>query len=376
MNFAFDDDQKSLGDTVAQVLADFPALTGPALERPRVDDVWAALAELGLFALLVPERYDGVGLDMVDVALAVEALGAGLAPATIAATLAATDLLVRHGSEEQQRSLLPRIASGNCKFAFAFQEAERSYAPEDVRVRFAEGRLSGSKILVADARDADVLIVLAQLASRPTLLLVPRDASGIVLRDHHDIDPSAGLCAVSFEDVKLEEEAVLGRAAPTRAVVRALDVNATLAAGALMGIAARMLAAAVEYARTREQFGRPIGAFQAIKHRCADMAVSVEAGRSVTYYGFWAISEDAPDRARASSMAKAYAGDVTRQVCNEAIQVHGGMGFTWEMGLHRYLRRAKVVEHSFGDTRYHQERVLAETLAGVEAGSDRQLDAA
>jgi alkylation response protein AidB-like acyl-CoA dehydrogenase len=130
-----------------------------------------------------------------------------------------------------------------------------------------------------------------------------------------------------------------------------------------MGIAARMLDASVDYAKTRVQFGQPIGAFQAIKHCCADMAVAVEAGRSAAYYSFWTAAEDAVDRARAASMAKSYCGGVARQVCNDAIQVHGGMGFTWELGLHRFLRRAKVLEHAFGDIAYHNERLLAETLA-------------
>jgi alkylation response protein AidB-like acyl-CoA dehydrogenase len=137
-----------------------------------------------------------------------------------------------------------------------------------------------------------------------------------------------------------------------------------------------MLDAAVDYAKTRVQFGQAIGAFQAIKHRCADMAVAVEAGKSAAYYAFWAAAEDAPDRARAASMAKAYCGDVSRQVCNETIQVHGGMGFTWELGLHRFLRRSKVIEHAFGDAAWHNERILAATLAAMNDAGLRDQDAA
>lgn len=376
MNFAFDEDQKSLGETVAKLLADFPALTGSDPERSGGDGVWAALAELGLFALLVPERFDGVGLGMVDVALAVEALGAGLAPSAVAATLAATDLLVRHGSEVQQRAWLPGIAAGEVKVAIALLEGDRGYAPEDMGAVVAGSVLQAAKIMVGDAADADVLLVVARHGGKPAVVLVEAGAQGVAIRPHEDIDPSAGLCAVAFVNVALGADAIVGAAAPERAVARLLDVCATLNAGLMMGVAARMLDVSVEYARTRVQFGKAIGSFQSIKHRCADMAMGVEAGRSAAYYAFWALAEDAPDRARAASMAKAYCGDVARQVCNDSIQVHGGMGFTWELGLHRFLRRAKVLEHGFGDARYHHERVLAETLAGTHAASDQQLDAA
>lgn len=376
MNFAFDEDQKSLGDTVASLLADHPGLTGAELVRPHNDEVWVALAEVGLFSLLVPERHGGVGLTLVDVALAVEAMGAGLAPPSVVSTLAATDLLVRHGSETQQRALLPPIATGQRKIAIATLERDGGYSPTDVRARADGSTLTGRKVLVADAADADLFLVSVQQQGKPAIVLVERTASGVTIRPHEDIDPSAGLCALTFENVQLPEEAIVGASAPERAVARLWDIGATMNAGLLVGIAGRMLDTAVEYARTRVQFGQPIGAFQAIKHRCADMAMAVEAGRSVAYYGFWAVSEDASDRTRAASMAKAYCGDVARHVCNETIQVHGGMGFTWELGLHRFLRRAKVLEHSFGDTRFHNERVLAETLSGAHAASDEQLDAA
>ncbi len=183
------------------------------------------------------------------------------------------------------------------------------------------------------------------------------------MRRHDDIDPASGCCAVTFESVALPDNAILGGAAPARAVARLLDAGATLNAGLLTGIAARMLDTAVEYAKSRHQFGQPIGAFQAIKHRCADMAVALEAARSAAYYAVWAISEGAADSIRAASMAKSCCGESARAICNETIQIHGGMGFTWELGLHRFLRRARVLEYAFGDQAWHNERVLTETLA-------------
>uniref|UniRef100_UPI0035C96A2D acyl-CoA dehydrogenase family protein n=1 Tax=uncultured Sphingomonas sp. TaxID=158754 RepID=UPI0035C96A2D len=376
MNFAFDEDQKSLAHTVGQQLADFPALVAPDLTPPHNDAVWRALTDLGLFALLVPERHEGVGLSLVDLALAVEALGAGLAPPAIVATLAATDAIVRHGSEAQQRILLPRIARGALKVAIAFLEAEIGYDAAAVRTALSAGMLQGEKILVADAADADMFLVIAKIANVPTLILVERTNAGVTVRPHDDLDPTSGHCAITFDDVVVGADAILGHAAPARAVERLLDVSATLHSGLLIGIASRMFAAAVDYAKTRVQFGQPIGAFQAIKHRCADMAVSLEAGRSAAYYAFWAAAEDAPDRARAASMAKAYCGEVARNVCNEAVQVHGGMGFTWELGLHRFLRRSRVIEHAFGDAVWHNERIVAATLAEMNGLASLDKNAA
>ena len=376
MNFGFDEQQKSFGDTVANVLADFPALQSPDLLPPPHEAVWQALADIGLFALMVPERFDGVGMTLVDLALAVEALGAGLAPPAVAATLAATDLIVSHGSEAQQQDSLPQIAAGVIRVAVAVLEPDQGYEPGDVRTAVVEDRLNGTKLLVGDAAEATLFLVVARLHGRPSVVMVNADSPGIAIRAHDDLDPTSGYCAVTFADVAIGAGAILGEGGPERAVERLVDVSATIGAGLLMGSAGRMLETAVEYVKVRVQFGQAIGAFQAIKHRCADMAVALEAGRSAAYYAFWAVAEDAPDRARAASMAKAYCGGVSRHICNETLQVHGGMGFTWEMGLHRFLRRAKVIEHSYGDAAWHNERVLRETLAEVNAAADVRRSAA
>jgi len=376
LNFGFDEQQKSFGDTVANVLADFPALQSPDLSPPPHEAVWQALADIGLFALMVPERFDGVGMTLVDLALAVEALGAGLAPPAVAATLAATDLIVSHGLEAQQQDLLPQIAAGAIRVAVAVLEPDQGYEPGDVRTAVVEDRLNGTKLLVGDAAEATLFLVVARLHGRPSVVMVNADSPGIAIRAHDDLDPTSGYCAVTFADVAIGAGAILGEGRPERAVEGLIDVSATIGAGLLMGSAGRMLETAVEYVKVRVQFGQAIGAFQAIKHRCADMAVALEAGRSAAYYAFWAVAEDAPDRARAASMAKAYCGGVSRHICNETLQVHGGMGFTWEMGLHRFLRRAKVIEHSYGDAAWHNERVLRETLAEVNAAADVRRSAA
>jgi alkylation response protein AidB-like acyl-CoA dehydrogenase len=264
----------------------------------------------------------------------------------------------------QQQTWLPGIAAGEVKCAIAVLEAGQGYDPADIACTFQDGLLNGNKILVPQAADADLLMVVARTGQGPALVLVPRGAPGVSLRRHEDFDPASAFCESTFVAVPLDDDAMLGAGS----VGRLFEFAATLYAGMQTGIAARMMDAAVEFAKTRNQFGQPIGAFQAIKHRCADMAVSLEAARSAVYYAFWAVSEDAPERARAASMAKSYCGEVVRSICNEAIQVHGGMGFTWELGLHRFLRRARVLEHGFGDGAYHNERVVAETIADLSRG--------
>lgn len=376
MNFAFDDEQKSLGETVARLLADHTALVAPDLSADAAGPAWDALAELGLFAMMVSEDQGGAGLSAVDLALSVEAMGGALAPLAVIDALLVTDLLVRHGTPAQQQDILPRIATGELRVAVALAEQGCDDGAEGVRATVSGGRLTGSKILVREACQAGMFAVVAQSGSGPAVYLVSAEAEGISVRLHEDIDPTCAMGEVTFSDVALGSAAPVGLANPAGAVARLFDAGAVLSALLHLGIASQMLVKAVEYAGTREQFGQAIGSFQSIKHRCADMAVAVEAARSATYYGVWAFCEDAPDRARAVSMAKAYAGEVARHVCNETIQVHGGMGFTWELGLHRFLRRAKVIEHGFGSSTWHNERVLVETLQMQNIAASTKLAAA
>lgn len=376
MNFAFDEEQRSLGDTVARQLADHPELLAPELLPESGHAAWQSLAELGLFALIVPEEQGGAGLNLVDIALAIEAMGAALAPTGVIETLLATDLLIQHGTSAQQAAWLPQIAVGDLHVAVAMIEEGAGYDAETFTASMSGNRLTGRKLLVTDAAQAGLFLVAVQSDAGPCVVLVPADAKGITINAHEDIDPTSALAEVMFDGVELGNEALLSPASPQRAVERLIDGGATLLSALHVGIAGRMLETSVDYARTRIQFGQPIGAFQTIKHRCADMAVAVEAARSACYYAFWSLSEDAPDRTRAASMAKAYAGEVNRSACNDAIQIHGGMGFTWELGLHRFLRRGKVIEHAFGSSSWHNERVLEETLRMLKAQAAVSREAA
>lgn len=360
MNFDFDEQQHSFRDSVARFLAE----ACPLERHAATSDHWRELAALGLFALLVPEENDGLGLSFVDMALVVEELGKALMPLGVAETIVATDVIARFGSVEQKQRLLPAIAAGELRVALAILEPDCSYDPRDVRATVSRDILSGGKMLVPDAARCDLLLVVAQSVETgsPTLVLVDRLAANLDLLPENTIDPTASFHAVTLDNVPAEP---LGAGTSEGAVARLMDVAAAVYAGLLTGVAGRVLDLSVDYARQRIQFGKAIGSFQAIKHKCADMAVTVDAARSAAYYAFWAIAEDAPDRTRAVSMAKAYCGDAARQACNDGIQIHGGMGFTWELGLHHYLRRSKVMEYAFGDAAWHRERVVAETLSAL-----------
>jgi alkylation response protein AidB-like acyl-CoA dehydrogenase len=335
MNFDFTPEQQELRDTIARALASAD---------------WNALADLGLFALLVPEAQGGMGMSLVDVALIVQELGATLAPPAITDTLIATDLIAHYKKGGVRQDLLPKIAAGKIRIALAWHEPGSGYDERDI----ASMAMVGHKMLVAQADEADMFLVTTDKG----LVLV--DKSAATLTAHQSLDPS---CSHHYMEYSTHDSIPLGFWIPR---ARLFDVAATMNAGMLLGISEKLLILSAAYARDRIQFDKPIGSFQGIKHKCADMAVQVEAAKSVAYYAFWAVAEDAPDRTRASSMAKAWCGDVASKIGAEAIQIHGGMGFTWELGLHHYLRRAKVLASLYGDANWHRERVLAITLAEME----------
>jgi alkylation response protein AidB-like acyl-CoA dehydrogenase len=336
VNFDFSPDQIELRDTVARALSDGAD--------------WNALADLGLFAMLVPEALSGMGLSFVDMALIVQALGGALAPLAITDTLIATDLIARHKKGGLASELLPGVAAGKTRIALAWQEPASGYWTDDI----ASMAVAGHKMLVAHADEADLFLV----ATDKGLVLIEKSAA--TLTPHQSFDPS---CAHHFLEYSTSNALQLGAWMPRD---RLFDIAATVNAGMLLGIAEKLLRLSADYARERVQFDKPIGSFQGIKHKCADMATAVEAAKSVAYYAFWGIAEDAPDRALAASMAKAWCGDTATRVGHDAVQIHGGMGFTWELGLHHYLRRTAVLASSYGDSTWHRERVLAETLAGME----------
>lgn len=367
MNFDFDEQQLELHETVARALGD--ALPFEGHEARGGDDSagWDIMAELGLFGLLVPEANGGLGLSLVDLALIAEEMGVRLAPQSILDTLAASDAIARHGSAAQQAAWLAPLAVGGLRVALAWHEAGSGYDAERMGTTLRDGVLTGEKILVAHGGKADWLLVSFRHgdSARTGLAMVRGDAAGVVRTPSEGLDPACDHHLVRFEDVTLAGDAVLNGSAPQDAAARLFDVAASLMSAAALGIAGELVRRSADYARERIQFDKPIGSFQGIKHKCADMYTQAEAAKAAAYYAICALSEADADGPRGASMAKAFCVDTAIMCCHQGIQVHGGMGFTWELGLHHFLRRARVYAAMFGDSNFHRERVIAATLAAA-----------
>lgn len=367
MNFDFDDQQLELHSMVQRAVAD--ALPFEAYETRGADDsiAWKLMAELGLFGLLVPETNGGMGLTLVDLALIVEEFGTSLVPQSILDTLAATDVMARHASEAQGDRWLGAIAEGRLRIAVAWHEAQAGYDPARMATTMKDGILIGEKMLVGHASKADLLLVPFRYGTttRTGLAMVDPNVAGITVEKSETMDPFCNYHRVIFSDVAVAPDCILDGFAPQIATERLFDVLAAMQAAFVLGIAARLTTRSADYARERIQFDRPIGSFQAIKHKCADMYTQVEAARAAAYYAFCALAELADDGPRASSMAKAFCTDTAIKCCHDAIQIHGGMGFTWELGLHFFLRRTRVIAAQYGDSDFHRERVIAATLSAL-----------
>jgi alkylation response protein AidB-like acyl-CoA dehydrogenase len=376
MDFDFSPEQYMFQESVRTFLAErFDGAKVWALDERdrRNDQLWHGLSDLGILSMLVPEAYGGLGLSLIDLALPMEEFGRALAPPSVAETITATDVLVQYATDEQKVRLLPQIAQGGLTVSTALLETQADFSPESMSLAaIASGNgwsVTGTKILAPHAKQVDLILVALRFGDSGSLGLAAIEPSrrGLSFRAHTNLDVVNQYYEVTFDDTPLVRDDIIGGEPISDSVWRLFDVGGLISASQMSGIAAKVLDASISYARQRNQFGRPIGSFQAIKHRCADMTVSVDASRSAAYYAAWALSDRSWDATRAVSIAKSYCGDTARYVCNESIQIHGGVGFTWELGLHYYLRRAKTLEYLYGDASYHRERVLAMSLAQLDA---------
>jgi alkylation response protein AidB-like acyl-CoA dehydrogenase len=255
-----------------------------------------------------------------------------------------------------KKKYLAPICQGEARATVAILEASASWNPRSVQLSAANGKLTGDKLFVPDAAIADFLVVVA----RNGVFVADSKARGVKITPMSAMDLTRKLYAVEFSNTPVEE---IGAA---KDLPRAFDVATAALAAELVGGMQRTLEITVEYAKTRKQFGKPIGMFQAVQHQCADMYLETESARSAVYYAGWALEENSPDAANAVSIAKMYASDAGRTVGNRGIQIHGGMGFTWENDLHLYYRRAKASETAFGDATFHRERIASMV---IDAGS-------
>jgi alkylation response protein AidB-like acyl-CoA dehydrogenase len=248
-----------------------------------------------------------------------------------------------------KKQYLGPICHGEVRATVAVLEASASWNLGDVELTATNGKLTGEKFFVSDAAIADFLIVVA----RDGIFVVHSKARGLKISPMLGIDLTRKLYVVEFSDTPAE------KIGSNSNLARAFDVATAALAAELVGGMQRTLDITVEYAKTRKQFGKPIGMFQAVQHQCADMYLETESSRSAVYYAGWALEENSPDAAAAVSIAKMYASDAARTVGNRGIQIHGGMGFTWENDVHLYYRRAKASETAFGDATFHRERIAS-----------------
>jgi alkylation response protein AidB-like acyl-CoA dehydrogenase len=323
------------------------------------DSLWTKMSEQGYTGIIFPERYGGVGLGKVELILLMEEAGRALLPGPFFSTVVlAGSVLGAAGTPEQKERYLTPICEGRARSTVAILEAAASWNPGDAKLTASSGKLNGEKLFVPDAAVADSIIV----AARDGIFIVDSNAPGIRIDPMLGMDLTRKLYAVRFENTPAEK---LG--SPS-SLGNALEIATAALAAELVGGMQRTLDITVEYAKMRKQFGKPIGMFQAVQHQCADMYLETESSRSATYYAAWALEEDAPDAALAVSVAKMYASDAARTVGNRGIQVHGGMGFTWENDVHLYYRRAKASETALGDATFHRERIARLTIdVGAEA---------
>ena len=373
MDFGFNQEQELLRATARKFLesectSEF-VRTRMAEPAGVTDAFWAKLAEQGWLGLIYPEAYGGAGLGFVDLTVLMEEMGRAVMPGPFFSTVLLGGLtILEAGSDAQKKEWLGKIGDGQAKVTLAFTEPNARWdaAAVTVTARESGGKftLSGTKLFVLDAHLADALVVVARTreGKRPeeglSLFLVPRSARGVDVKLLPTMDQTRKLCEVTFADVVVGADALVGAKDGAWAPLSRVLDRATVALCAEMcGGAQRVLDMTTEYAKIRIAFGKPIGSYQGVKHKAADMLVEIENAKSLTYYAAWAVDENVPEAPLAASMAKAYVSDAFRKAAGTGIQLHGGIGFTWEHDLHLYFKRAKSSEFSFGDSTWHRERV-------------------
>jgi alkylation response protein AidB-like acyl-CoA dehydrogenase len=352
MEFGLSESQQFLKDSARK----FFAGECPSAEMRRLMEtdtgydagLWLKLAEQGYTGIIFPEEYGGVGLGKVELMLLMEEAGRALLPGPFFSTVVLAGSVVEAaGNHAHKEKYLAPICRGEVRATVALVEGGASWNPRDVQLSATNGKVNGEKLFVTDADVADFMVVVA----RNGVFVVDSKAHGLKISSMSGMDLTRKLYRVEFNSTPAEE---IG---DTAELSSAFDIATAALAAELVGGMQRILDITVEYAKTRKQFGKPIGMFQAVQHQCADMYLETESARSAVYYAGWALEEKSPDAAIAVSIAKMYASDAARTVGNRGIQIHGGMGFTWENDLHLYYRRAKASETAFGDATFHRERI-------------------
>ena len=371
MQFTFSDEQEEFRLIVRRFMDD----KSPRSEVRKLMDseqgydavVWKQLSEeLGLPGIHIPEAYGGQGFGFVELCIVLEEMGRALfcAPYFSATALAATTI-IHAGTEAQKLALLPGIASGQTLATLALSEANQDWLPTNTELSATPAAdnylLNGEKSYVLDGHIADLLIIVARTPGTTgdeglSLFTVPNDSPGLERRLLKSLDPTRKLAHLTFKQTPATLLGELNKGSHTLPPI--LDLAAVALASEMVGGAQMMLQSALDYAQLRMQFGRLIGSFQAIKHKCADILLDVELAKSTAYYAAAAAAEQTSDLPAVASLSKAYAADTYMKSAAECLQIHGGIGFTWENDTHLYFKRAKSSEVFLGDPNYHRDQLV------------------
>jgi alkylation response protein AidB-like acyl-CoA dehydrogenase len=371
MDFALGKEQEMLKKEARDFLAkECPKdLVREMMEDPKgySPKLWKKMAELGWQAMAFPEKYDGIDSSFLDLVVLCEEMGRALLPGPFLPTVIhAGRTILFAGNEEQKKRFLPAIAAGKTLMTMALTEASGSIEPAGVKTTaVASGKdviLNGTKLFVPDAHVADYLICVARTGEGEgeagiSLFIVDTQSKGLKVETLITMTGEK-LCEVTFDNVTVSANNLLGELGKGWfAVQNMLDEAAVCECAWMLGGAKWVLEATVNFVKERVQFDVPIGSFQAIQHKLANVAVDVEAAMCIVYYAGWAMDEAADEKTLVASVAKAWLSDIYKRAAFEGVQLHGGMGFTWEHDMHLYLRRAKSSQVAFGDADYHRERI-------------------
>jgi len=366
MNFDFSEDQKLLQKTARDFLADkSPLSVARAVMESDVKysaELWKETAEMGWLGAAIDEQYGGAGFGYLELALLAQEVGRSLAPIPFSSSVyLATEAIIAFGSDEQKNKYLTRLAAGDAIGTLALAEGPGEADFASVETRFEDGKLTGTKVPVADGDIADLVVVLAKTAAGTALVIVDGD-TGVEKKSLESIDPTRAIGQLTFDAAPAELLGADGAGAAQAEKI--LDRAAVLMAFEQIGTAERAFDITKEYTLGRYAFGRPIASFQAIKHRLADLYTQIVLATSNAYFGAWALEHDSDELGTAACAARISATDALALAGEEIIQMHGGVGFTWEYDCHMFYRRSKLTGLSLGSAAEWREKLIQRLEAG------------
>jgi acyl-CoA dehydrogenase len=368
MNFDFSDDQKLLRDQARKFLQDKcdRSVVRSILEDDKQKyskELWKDICEMGWTGTVIPEEYGGLGLGMLELCVIAEELGRSLAPIPFSSSIYLfAEFVKSYGSEDQKKKYLPRIASGDIVGTFALSETNGTPRPNNIKANVSDEKLNGEKTPVNDGEVADIIIVAANSDNNAnlnslSLYIVEKNDPGISASSLETIDPSRPACSISFNSVNAEQ---LGQKGEGWSMIENIfNRAAVLLSFEQIGGAQVSLDEAKKYSLERFAFGKQIGSFQAMKHKMVDMYVKIELARSNAYYGAWALSTDSNELPIAAAGARVSASEAYDYASKENVQIHGGVGFTWEYDCHLFYRRSKLLSLNIGSIRHWKENLIS-----------------